>query len=112
MPRVIVKPGVTHRIPSLEGGLGELAAAGSIIDVTDDELFAFPDKLELYTPEVQADGDESLADNEELIIEPIDATRAAWSLAAELDVDLEEVEGTGADGMILKGDVEGFVKET
>lgn len=34
-----------------------------------------------------------------------DATDAAEDLAAELEVDLRDVEGTGADGRILKGDV-------
>ena len=36
----------------------------------------------------------------------IDATDAAKELAAEEDVDLASVEGTGSDGRITKGDVQ------
>lgn len=39
----------------------------------------------------------------------IDATDGAKELAADEDVDLSQVEGTGQDGRITKGDVEDFI---
>jgi len=46
MPRAIVKAGVTHRTTDPEGGLGQLAQAGQVIIVTQNELDSFSDKLE------------------------------------------------------------------
>lgn len=40
-----------------------------------------------------------------------EATEAARELAREHDIDLSEVEGTGAEGRILKADVEAQVEE-
>jgi pyruvate/2-oxoglutarate dehydrogenase complex dihydrolipoamide acyltransferase (E2) component len=37
------------------------------------------------------------------------ATTGAVDLAAEKGVDLEQIEGTGADGKVTKGDVESFL---
>lgn len=41
----------------------------------------------------------------------IDATDAASELAQEHGIDLADVEGTGADGRILKSDIEALVEE-
>lgn len=41
----------------------------------------------------------------------IDATDAAIKLASEHDIDLKEVAGSGKDGRITKGDVEGLIED-
>jgi pyruvate/2-oxoglutarate dehydrogenase complex dihydrolipoamide acyltransferase (E2) component len=41
----------------------------------------------------------------------IDATGAAEELAAEAGLDLAEIEGTGVDGRVLKGDVQRAIEE-
>lgn len=43
--------------------------------------------------------------------EEIGATKSARKLAVELGIDLNDVEGTGRGGRILKGDVEEFAAE-
>jgi hypothetical protein len=43
--------------------------------------------------------------------EEIDATGAAEELAAEAGLDLAEIEGTGVDGRVLKGDVRRAIEE-
>lgn len=45
------------------------------------------------------------------LVNEVNATPAAIELAEEMGVDLSEVEGTGKDGSILKGDVEAFAGE-
>lgn len=56
-----------------------------------------------YGADVAAGGEEP--DSE------IDATDGAKELAEEENVDLSQVEGTGADGRITKGDVESYIAE-
>lgn len=49
----------------------------------------------------------------EPVLEPaveVDATKAALELAAEYDVDLGEVEGTGSGGRVILSDVEAYLE--
>lgn len=46
------------------------------------------------------------ADTPETDAETIDATDGARKAAAELGIDLAEIEGTGAEGRVTKADVE------
>jgi pyruvate/2-oxoglutarate dehydrogenase complex dihydrolipoamide acyltransferase (E2) component len=83
MPRVRVRtqhgPGGKHR-------------AGDVIEVSDLELRDFGDKFEIVSGEPA-----------------VNATDAAVELAHERGIDLAEIEGSGADGRILKSDVEAAV---
>ena len=74
-----VKDGVTY-------GAGGKYPAGTVLDVTQAELDAFGDKLELLAP-------------------PPLATKQAAELAEILDVDLSTLTGTGHDGRITVPDV-------
>lgn len=82
-------PGYRHRV-----GKQQLAA-GDVID--------FPD---WYAKSIVDDG---LAEHwvapDVPTVQAVDATSAAFKLAAELDVDLFTVTGSGADGRITAGDV-------
>ena len=79
MRKVRVKAGCKY-------GAGAKHEAGTVLEVSEDEYIAFGDKFE----EVD---------------EHPDATNGAVELAAELDIDLAAVVGTGKDGRILVGDV-------
>lgn len=109
MPRAIVKPGMTHRVPHPDRkGIGTLVAEGSIIQVTAEELRGFGDKLAVYAPDVSAP-QMALEPDEEYIVEVIEATNAAKTLADENEVDLADVTGTGDGGRILKRDVAAYL---
>lgn len=47
--------------------------------------------------------------DKDLAPEPIDATDAALALANEKQINLRNVQGTGANGRITKGDVEAYL---
>jgi len=80
------------RVKAGKYGPGGIHPLGSIVDVTQAELDAFSDKLEL-------------------IAEPAEPTAGAAKLAEELNVDLSAVEGTGKDGRITAGDVRKAAQE-
>lgn len=114
MSRAIVKPGCHHRVGNPDGGVGLLVGPGSIIQVTQQELDSFSDKLELYKLDVVESHPPvvpELEDDEELLVEWIDVTDAARKLADEFNVDLEDIDGTGDGGRILKRDVEAYLDE-
>jgi len=68
--------------------------------------------VEALEDEKAADDEESGADAEEPgAAEEVDATDAAAELAAEHDLDLADVEGTGKEGRILKSDVQAAIDE-
>lgn len=65
---------------------------GRILDVTEDELRAFPDKLELLPQE------------------DIHATTAAEEAAKQYGLALDGLKGSGKDGRILLRDVEAWAQ--
>ena len=94
MPWVRVKDGLTY-------GMGGKYPGGSVIEVTDDEIAAFGDKLEpAEEPTLDQGSDEEVL-----------ASDSARTLAARLDVDLAEVDGTGKDGKILVQDVKVYITD-
>lgn len=88
------------------------AATGTDATLTASEASALSPEEFVASAEEQTASDESEAPMPEESPEaPADATPAAEALAAEEDIDLEEVKGSGEDGRILKSDVEAAVEE-
>ena len=59
-------------------------------------------------PEPLVAGVDEIPDDDE--VEQVNATDAAFDLAAENDVDLADIEGTGTDGKVTVSDVRDFLK--
>jgi len=106
MPLVRIKSGVKHRVES-----DRELKAGAVFLASDAELAAFGDKFDLVTeqPEDLAGAGLELEDASspqlESPPESIDATDAARELAAEYDLDLSAVEGSGSGGRVIVADV-------
>jgi pyridoxal/pyridoxine/pyridoxamine kinase len=92
--------GVSHRIPRLDvdltgdGDVYDGTTAQAILDALP-HTFVGPDDLSV---EVVKSAN-------------VDATSAAEELASDHDIDLAELNGTGADGRILKSDVQAEIDE-
>jgi len=103
--KVQLKPKCKHRMPRLEGGLGEEYGPGSVLRVTPQEARDFADKFEVLHEEPKPTGPvvaEALPE--------VNATSGAIALAEEKGVDLSKVEGTGRDWRVLKSDVEAYLE--
>lgn len=99
MPRVRIKPGLTHT--TIDGK----HEGGAIVNVTEAEMVSFGDKFELLDGEMTPH-QRIVASVAEVMAGSVDATDAARQLAAEHDIPLADVTGTGKDGRITKADVE------
>lgn len=101
MPRVRIKPGLSHR--TLDG----LRYGGDVIDVTDAEIASFGDKFEPLADDEKTPH-QRIADSVMQVMATggiVDATDGARELAAEHGIPLVNVKGTGKDGRILISDV-------
>lgn len=92
-------PVAPHEVEDSAGAERTLLGIGMIVE----DPSAEEDYNKLFG---QNDEEEESNDEEE-----VNATDTAIELAREEDIDLEDVEGTGANGKILKKDVEQFIRE-
>lgn len=101
--RYRVKPGYRHGVQKQHG-------PGDVVELTEFEANGFSDKLQKVGP-VEATkvvgGGPPAEDEDES--ESSDATGAAVELAAEHNLDLSDISGSGDGGRILVGDVEAVI---
>ena len=104
MPRVRIKPGLTHT--TTEGK----HVGGDVVSVTDAEMVSFGDKFALLDDSEMTPHERIIASVARVMADA-DATPAARKLAAEHGISLADVPGTGKDGRITKADVEAKLQE-
>ena len=105
MPRVKVKPGLTHRTPD------GIRHGGKVIDVTEAEVVSFGDKFIL--PEEEKTPHQRIVDSVMQVMATgnVDATDGARELAAEHGIPLSTIKGSGKDGRVLISDVSAAIEE-
>lgn len=85
---------------------------GDVVEVTEAEArWLMSDSPGTFEPAETKGMDEPPANRAILSAPETKATDAARELAAEHGIDLDDVEGTGDDGRVLKGDVAALIDE-